>query len=66
MGDGLQLLESEKAAGALYGMDGSKDRGESLLVHGIGLQSHKVAIKSVEILVALYQELVDLLWQLPL
>ena len=57
VGNGLQSAKSEETAGALDGVDSSKDTSVGFPVRRVLLETHQVLIELVEILDALGQKL---------
>jgi hypothetical protein len=59
VGDRFELGEPQKTAGALDGVDGAENTGQSFAVAGIPLQLHEFAVQRIQVLVALDQKFAD-------
>ena len=59
MGNSFQFVQANKTAGTFYGMDGPENAGKDFCIAGVLLQFNEVFIKAIQILITLYQKLVD-------
>ena len=59
MRDLFQLVETQKAAGALDGVNGAKHASQRIAIVGIFLQADQFPVQPVQVLVTLDQKILD-------